>query len=46
MQTEYRGEPVAGGTYPAEIWHDFMLSAKQDQRKLRNQAPDRPTNSR
>jgi penicillin-binding protein 1A len=29
METEYRGEPVAGGTYPAEIWRDFMLSAKK-----------------
>ena len=28
MQTEYRGEPVAGGTYPAEIWRDFMNAAK------------------
>jgi penicillin-binding protein 1A len=27
MLTEYRGEPVAGGTYPAQIWHDFMLGA-------------------
>ena len=27
MRTEYRGRPVAGGTYPAEIWHDFMASA-------------------
>jgi penicillin-binding protein 1A len=26
MLTEYRGQPVAGGTYPAEIWHDFMTS--------------------
>jgi penicillin-binding protein 1A len=25
METEYRGEPVAGGTYPAEIWREFML---------------------
>jgi penicillin-binding protein 1A len=24
MKTEYRGEPVAGGTFPAEIWRDFM----------------------
>ena len=24
MKTEYSGGPVAGGTYPAEIWHDFM----------------------
>jgi penicillin-binding protein 1A len=27
METEYAGGPVAGGTYPAEIWHDFMTSA-------------------
>ena len=26
METEYHGEPVAGGTFPAEIWHDFMLA--------------------
>jgi penicillin-binding protein 1A len=24
METEYRGGPVAGGTFPAEIWQDFM----------------------
>jgi penicillin-binding protein 1A len=29
METEYRGQPVAGGTYPAEIWRDFMLSARK-----------------
>jgi penicillin-binding protein 1A len=29
METEYRGEPVAGGTYPAEVWRDFMLSVKE-----------------
>jgi penicillin-binding protein 1A len=27
MTTEYRGEPVAGGTLPAHIWHDFMVAA-------------------
>jgi penicillin-binding protein 1A len=27
MLTEYRGEEVAGGTYPAQIWHTFMLKA-------------------
>jgi penicillin-binding protein 1A len=27
MKTEYRGSPVAGGTYPTEIWHDFMTAA-------------------
>jgi penicillin-binding protein 1A len=29
METEYHGEPVAGGTFPADVWHDFMLSVKQ-----------------
>lgn len=29
METEYHGQPVAGGTFPAEIWHDFMVSVKQ-----------------
>ncbi|HWH45335.1 MAG TPA: transglycosylase domain-containing protein, partial [Thermoleophilaceae bacterium] len=24
METEYHGQPVAGGTFPTEIWHDFM----------------------
>src|SRR4051794_27017755 len=28
MKTEYRGEPVAGGTYPAEIFHDFMTQVR------------------
>ena len=27
METEYHGEPVAGGTFPAEIWHTFMQEA-------------------
>jgi penicillin-binding protein 1A len=26
MRTEYHGGPVSGGSYPAEIWHDFMTS--------------------
>jgi penicillin-binding protein 1A len=26
MLTEYHGGPVAGGSFPAEIWHDFMTS--------------------
>jgi penicillin-binding protein 1A len=26
MLTEFHGGPVAGGTFPAEIWHDFMTS--------------------
>ncbi|MEH3053977.1 MAG: transglycosylase domain-containing protein [Patulibacter minatonensis] len=27
MKREYRGAPVAGGTYPAQIWRTFMLQA-------------------
>jgi penicillin-binding protein 1A len=27
MKTQFRGGPVEGGTYPAEIWHDFMIQA-------------------
>jgi penicillin-binding protein 1A len=27
MKTEYRGQPVAGGTFPADIWHDYMVQA-------------------
>jgi penicillin-binding protein 1A len=26
MKTEHHGGPVAGGTFPAEIWHDLMTS--------------------
>jgi penicillin-binding protein 1A len=29
MKTEFAGKPVAGGTYPALIWHDFMRDALQ-----------------
>ncbi|MGB2712277.1 MAG: transglycosylase domain-containing protein, partial [Conexibacter sp.] len=28
MLTEFGGEPVAGGTYPALIWHNFMVQAE------------------
>jgi penicillin-binding protein 1A len=28
MKTEYHGGSVAGGTFPAEIWHDYMSVAK------------------
>ena len=43
METEYRGEPVAGGTYPAEIWRDFMLSVDRI-RAIRTpeKEPDQP----
>jgi len=29
MNTEFNGQPVLGGTFPALIWHDFMTSALQ-----------------
>ena len=28
METEFNGEPVAGGTYPAAIWKSFMDKAR------------------
>jgi penicillin-binding protein 1A len=35
MLTEYRGEPVAGGTFPAQIWHDFIVgSIAAEQRRM------------
>jgi penicillin-binding protein 1A len=27
MTTDFNGQPVFGGTYPALIWHDFMVAA-------------------
>jgi penicillin-binding protein 1A len=29
MTTQFNGGPVLGGTYPALIWHDFMIGAMQ-----------------
>jgi penicillin-binding protein 1A len=29
MLTDFNGNPVMGGTFPALIWHDFMTSALQ-----------------
>jgi len=29
MLTEFAGAPVEGGTYPALIWHDFMVAADE-----------------
>ncbi|MEA2253995.1 MAG: penicillin-binding protein [Solirubrobacteraceae bacterium] len=29
MLTEFAGQPVEGGTYPALVWHDFMTAANQ-----------------
>ena len=27
MDTDFEGEPVEGGTFPALIWHDFLVAA-------------------
>ena len=42
MLTEYHGQPVAGGTFPAEIWHDFMTSwiKIRDTRKAAREGKD------
>jgi penicillin-binding protein 1A len=32
MTTDFNGTPVLGGTFPALIWHDFMVSALQVER--------------
>jgi penicillin-binding protein 1A len=48
MLTEYHGGPVAGGTFPAEIWHDFMTSwiKIRDARKIAHGGkPDETTTS-
>jgi penicillin-binding protein 1A len=33
MTTEFQGGPVLGGTYPALIWHNFMLAATHVERE-------------
>ena len=40
MLTQYGGQPVSGGTYPAQLWHNFMVSAQAilDQRKAEEEA--------
>ena len=42
METEYAGQPVAGGTYPADIWRDFMIAALAllEERKARETGDD------
>lgn len=45
MKTEYNGGPVAGGTFPAEIWHDFMTDwiRIRDERKPGPKEPEPST---
>jgi penicillin-binding protein 1A len=42
MEFEHAGSPVAGGTYPAEIFHDFMTSwlEMRTERRLARRAND------
>jgi len=49
MQTEFNGEPVAGGTYPAAIWKAFVEQArtyeaygKEDEEEPEPGAPEVP----
>ena len=41
MQTEFNGEPVAGGTYPAAIWKSFMEKALGYE-DYRDEEPEEP----
>ena len=43
METEYGGKPVAGGTYPAEIWRDVMRAwiDIRDEREAKRNAKKR-----
>src|SRR4051812_8081905 len=45
MRTEYHGSSVQGGTFPAEIWHDFMTQAISifDRRHPNAKKPDQTT---
>jgi penicillin-binding protein 1A len=52
MLTEFRGEPVTGGTFPAMIWHDFVVAANKiidarnaEERKAKGLPPLEPTAS-
>ncbi len=36
MTTQFQGGPVLGGTFPALIWHNFMLSALQIEKDRAN----------
>ncbi len=38
MTTDFNGNPVLGGTFPALIWHDFMTSALQVEKERQEHA--------
>ncbi len=41
MTTEFQGGPVLGGTYPALIWHNFMVAAGHVERERAEEAAAR-----
>ena len=45
METEHAGGPVAGGTFPAEIFHDFMTAwvTMRDARRAARHTDDKST---
>jgi penicillin-binding protein 1A len=45
MKTEFHGGPVAGGTFPAEIWHDLMTAwiGIRDERDAASGKDQQPT---
>lgn len=48
METEHGGSPVAGGTFPAEIFHDFITSwvtMRDARRAARHQDDDEETDT-
>ncbi len=46
MKTEYEGNPVVGGTFPAVIWHDFVVQIQALlQRRAENKNADALTDS-
>jgi penicillin-binding protein 1A len=45
MNTDFNGGPVLGGTFPALIWHDFMVSALQIDKVRAEHAANGPAKS-
>jgi penicillin-binding protein 1A len=44
METEFRGQPVAGGTYPANIWRTFVEQALSlDEYAVKDDEDEDPT---
>jgi penicillin-binding protein 1A len=45
MTTDFNGQPVLGGTFPALIWHDFMVSALQVEKERAERAREAQAHS-